>query len=160
MKKLLLAISALGLAVSLAQAGVIDDREALMKERGKIVGGLSKMAKGETPFDAAAVMTQLQALSANAEKGAAVETLWPEDSKTGKNAEGEDTESSPKIWEDMAGFKAASEKFKTDTAAAVAAPPADLAALQATRRGNRQGLRRLSRDFPPEEELEMRLSWA
>ena len=132
MKNLLLAISALGLAVSVAHAGVIDDREALMKERGKIVGGLAKMAKGETPFDAAAVMTQLQALSANAGEGygcrRAVACRLPDR----QERRGRRHQSSPKIWEDMAGFKAATEKFKTDTAAAVAAPPADLAALQAT----------------------------
>ena len=52
MKKLLLALSALAFATSAVQADAIADRKAIMKERGQIVGGLSKVAKGETPFDA------------------------------------------------------------------------------------------------------------
>ena len=59
MRKLVLAISALALAVSAAFADPIADRKALMKENGKAVGGLAKMAKGETPFDAAAVLAAL-----------------------------------------------------------------------------------------------------
>ncbi|MGE0279956.1 MAG: cytochrome c [Rhizobiaceae bacterium] len=132
MKKLFLALSALAFATSAVQADAITDRKAIMKERGKIVGGLGKIAKGEAPFDGAAVLTELQALSANAEKATAVDALWPAGSETGKDAEGKDTESSPKIWEDMAGFKAAADKFKTEAAAAAATAPADLAAFQAT----------------------------
>lgn len=132
MKKLLIAISAAGLIASVANAGVIDDREALMKERGGLVGNLSKMAKGETAFDAAAALTALQALNANAEKASNIEALFPADSQTGKNEKGEDTEASPKIWEDMAGFKAATDKYNAAVAAAVAAPPADVAALGAS----------------------------
>jgi len=124
MKRLFAAISILSIAATAAIADPEDDREALMKERGGIVGTLSKMVKGETPFDAAVVMTSLQTLQANAVKGADVAALWPEGSMG-------DSESSPKIWEDMAGFQAASDKFKTDVDAAVAAAPADVAALGA-----------------------------
>lgn len=120
MKKLILAISALALAGSAAFADPIADRKAIMKER----GGLNKVVKGETPFDAAAVATALQALQANAEKFD-VDALFPAGSETG------DTKASPKIWEDMAGFKAATDKYLNDVKAAAAAPAADVEALKA-----------------------------
>ncbi|TPJ40317.1 cytochrome C556 [Mesorhizobium sp. B2-5-13] len=123
MRKLVIAISMLALAVSAAFADPVLGRQALMKERGKIVGGLSKVVKGEEPFDAAAVLTQLQALQANAEKFD-VEALFPKGSDTG------DTTAAPKIWEDMAGFKTAEDKYLADVKASVAAAPADVDALK------------------------------
>ncbi|MBX3575887.1 MAG: cytochrome c [Rhizobiaceae bacterium] len=124
MRKIVLALSALAMFGSAAYADPIADRQAIMKERGGLVGQLAPIAKGEKPFDAAAVLTALQALDANAKKWD-VEALFPAGSDKG------DTKASPKIWEDMAGFKAAGDKFAADVAAAVAAPPADLAAFQA-----------------------------
>ena len=124
MRKLILAISMIALAGSAAYADPIADREALMKERGKLVGGLSKVVKGEEAYDAAAVLAQLQALQANAEKFD-VDVLFPAGSDQG------DTTASPKIWEDMAGFKAAEDKYLADVKAAVAAAPADVDALKA-----------------------------
>jgi cytochrome c556 len=125
MKKLLLALSALAFATSAVQADAIADRKAIMKERGQIVGGLSKVAKGETPFDAEAVKTQLAALNANEEKFD-IEALFPAGSETGG-----ETTAAPAIWSDMAGFKAANEKMAAATKAAVDASPADVAALGA-----------------------------
>ncbi|UVC14205.1 c-type cytochrome [Mesorhizobium onobrychidis] len=124
MRKLILAISMLAFAGSVAVADPILDRQALMKERGKIAGGLSKVVKGENPFDAAAVMTSLQALQANAEK-LDIDALFPAGSDTG------DTTAAPKIWQDMAGFKATHDKYLADVKAAVAAAPADVDALKA-----------------------------
>lgn len=124
MKKLILAVSALALVGSAAFADPIADRKAIMKERGGLVGGLNKIVKGETPFDAAAVATALQALQANEEK-LDVDTMFPAGSDTG------DTKASPKIWEDMAGFKAANEKYLNDIKAAAAAPATDVEALKA-----------------------------
>ena len=46
MRKLVIAISMLAIAGSAAFADPIMDRQALMKERGKIAGGLSKVVKG------------------------------------------------------------------------------------------------------------------
>ena len=123
MRKLVIAISMLAFAGTAAYADPILDRQALMKERGKIAGGISKVVKGEDPFDAAAVLAQLQALQANAEKFDA-DALFPKGSDTG------DTTAAPKIWEDMAGFNAAEDKFLADTKAAVAAAPADADALK------------------------------
>jgi cytochrome c556 len=125
MKKLFLALSALAFATSAVQADAIADRKAIMKERGQIVGGLSKMAKGETPFDAEAVKTQLAALNANAEKFD-IDALFPAGSETGG-----ETTAAPAIWSDMAGFKAAHEKEAAAVKAAVDAAPADAAALGA-----------------------------
>ena len=124
MRKLVIAISMLSLAASAAFADPILDRQGLMKERGKLVGGLAKIAKGEADFDAAAVLTALQALQVNAEKFDA-DALFPAGSDKG------DTTASPKIWEDMAGFKATNDKYIADVKAATAAAPADVDTLKA-----------------------------
>lgn len=125
MKKLLLAISLFALTASAAAADPIADRKALMKANGKAVGQLAAIAKGEAPFDAAAVLAALTTLNEDAQK-LDVATLFPAGSDKG------DTTASPKIWEDMAGFQAKVDKFKTDTAAALAAPPADVDGVKAT----------------------------
>lgn len=123
MRKLLLAISLLALGASAAQADAIKDRQALMKERGKLAGALFKVVKGEEPFDAAAVMAALQALQANAEK-TDVAALFPAGTDQG------DTEASPKIWQDMEGFNAAEDKYLATVKAAAASAPADADALK------------------------------
>ena len=125
MRKLLVAISLLAFAASAANADPISDRQAAMKERGKIVGTLSKMVKGEQDFDAALVLSSLQTLQENAEKFD-VAALFPTGTETGG-----DTTAAPKIWEDMAGFKAAEDKYLADVKAVNAAAPADLEALKA-----------------------------
>ena len=79
---LILALPALALATSAAFADPIADRKALMKERGGIVGGLSKVAKGEEAFDAAKVLAALTAMHANAEKFD-VDALFPAGSDQG-----------------------------------------------------------------------------
>lgn len=125
MRKLLVAISLLAFAASAASADPILDRQLLMKERGKIVGELAKVAKGEQAFDAASVATALKALEANAEKFDA-DALFPAGS-----TEGNDTTAAPKIWQDMAGFKATEDKFLADVKTASSAPPANVDALRA-----------------------------
>jgi cytochrome c556 len=122
MRKLIFAISTIALAVSAAYADPIADRKAIMKERGGLVGGLAKMAKGETAFDAAAVETALKGLQANEAK-LDMAALFPAGSDKG------DTTASPKIWEDMAGFQAANEKYKAALESVAAAPAQDVAAL-------------------------------
>ena len=123
MRKLVLAISALAIAGSAAFADPIADRKALMKANGAAAGSLAPFVKGEKAYDAAEVLAALTKLSEDAQK-MDVEVLWPAGSDTG------DTTSSPKIWEDKAGFQAAVDKFKADTAAAVAAATADVEALK------------------------------
>jgi cytochrome c556 len=118
------AFALVALSSSAASADAIADRQAIMKATGKAVGSLVPMVKGEAPFDAAAVAAAFAAINENVQK-IDVATLFPEGSTQG------DTTASPKIWEDMAGFQAAVDKYKADAAAAVAANSADLATFQA-----------------------------
>ncbi|MDQ2704945.1 MAG: cytochrome c [Pseudomonadota bacterium] len=125
MRKLVFAISALALATSAAFADPIAERQALMKANGKAMKELTAFVKGEAAYDAVAVLAALTKLHEDASKMDPA-TLWPAGTETGG-----DTTSSPKIWEDPAGFQAAIDKFKADAAAAVAAAPADVDALKA-----------------------------
>ena len=126
MRKLIFAISALALATSAAFADPIADRQALMKANGKAMGALVPITKGEKPFDAAVVLDALKTLNDDAQK-LDVAALFPQGTDKGG-----DTEASPKIWEDMAGFQAKADEFKAAAAAALATPPQDAAALGAT----------------------------
>lgn len=124
MKKLILAFALSALSATAAFSDPIEDREAIMKAMGKAVGSVAPIAKGEAPFDAAAVAAAFAAINENAAK-IDVATLFPAGSNTGEST------ASPKIWEDAAGFQAAVDKLKADAAAAAAANPADLEAFQA-----------------------------
>ena len=127
MRKLIFAIStpvlALALGITASFADPVEDREALMKANGAAMGALSAYVKGEKDYDAADVLAQLTKLNEDAVKLKSPD-LWP----AGSDA---NSEASPKIWEDAAGFQAALDKFEADTAAAVAAAPADVDALKA-----------------------------
>jgi cytochrome c556 len=125
MRKLVIAMSALALAGTAAFADPIADRRALMKSNGKSAGALVSIVKGEKPFDAEVVLVALTTLSENAQK-IDVAVLFPPGSDKGG-----ETAASPKIWEDLPGFKAKVDKFRADTAAAVAAPAKDEDALKA-----------------------------
>ena len=124
MKKLILAIALAALSASATFADPIEDRQAIMKAMGKAVGSVVPIAKGEAPFDAAAVAAAFATINENAQK-IDVAALFPAGSNTGESTAG------PKIWEDAAGFQAAMDKYKADVAAAVAATSADLATFQA-----------------------------
>ncbi len=124
MKKLLLAFSLVALSATSSFSDPYADRSAIMKAIGKAVGSVAPIAKGEVPFDAAAVAAAFATINENAQK-VDVAVLFPVGSNTGEST------AAPKIWEDAAGFQAAMDKFKADTAAAVAANSADLATFQA-----------------------------
>jgi cytochrome c556 len=104
MKRALLVVGALLLGVGAvsAQQEIVKERQTLMKSNGRALGGtLSAMAKGDKPYDQAAVEAALTVLEETAKK---LPTLFP-DSTKGLKAEG-DYSTSPKVWEDKAGFDA------------------------------------------------------
>lgn len=104
MKRALLVVGALLLGVGAvsAQQEIVKERQTMMKSNGRALGGtLSAMAKGDKPYDQAAIDAALTVLDDTAKK---LPTLFP-DSTKGMKAEG-DYSTSPKVWEDKAGFDA------------------------------------------------------
>lgn len=91
-------------------------RMHMMMNTGAAMKTLGGMAKGELAYDAMLAETSFRVMNAAALGFAA---QFPAGSETAES------EASPKIWSDAAGFEAAAAKFLADTAAAVAAKPAD-----------------------------------
>ena len=117
MKKILTAallLTALGGTV--AVAGPIEDRQALMKSIAGAAKNANAIAKAPT-YDAAAAKAQMQIIVDGAAK---LPSLFPKGSDTGATK----TKAGPAIWTDAAGFKAASDKMGKDAAAAGAAADA------------------------------------
>jgi len=104
---------------SVALAGPIEDRKAIMKGNGRDTKMGGDMLKGAVPFDAA-IANKILANYAAAAK--AFPAHFPATAKTGG-----ETEAAPAIWDKPADWKAATAKFQTDTAAAAALKPADAA---------------------------------
>ena len=101
---------AIGATVVLAQQNPIEARKALMKANSAQARVGAAMAKGEAPFD----LAKAKAIFATYEQAAAkFGDLFPANSKTGG-----ETTAAPKIWDDMAGFKAKLVKFGADAKAA------------------------------------------
>jgi len=110
-RSILLGFSLL-LAKTAMAASPIADRQTVMKSFRGATKPLAAMLKDERPFSLDDVKNSL---ATYAEGNAKFVTLFPVGSEKGEN-----TEASPKIWSDAAGFKAANEKFKTEVAAAQA----------------------------------------
>jgi cytochrome c556 len=91
----------LGAGAVMAQQDLVNQNQTIMKGNGKNAGILAAMVKGEKPYDQAAVDAALTQLDDTAKK---LPTMFPESVK-GLKAEG-DYSTSPKIWEDKAGFDA------------------------------------------------------
>jgi cytochrome c556 len=104
MRKSLLAFvaiaAALNFCASAAFAGPIEDRQAAMKANGQTMKILGGMAQGESPFDAAVVKEQGEAMAARFD---AVRNLFPPGSDKGPP----ETYAKPEIWSDPEGFTAA-----------------------------------------------------
>jgi cytochrome c556 len=106
------AIVVLGATAVIAQQDPIAARKALMKANGAAAKTGVGMAKGEVPFDLAAAKKVFATFEDAAGK---MPSLFPDNSKTGG-----ETTAAPKIWEDMADFKAKFAKFGADAKAAEA----------------------------------------
>jgi cytochrome c556 len=105
-----IAAVALGVSVAVAQQDVIKERKDIMKANGDQAKIGAAMMKGEQPYDQAAAQKIFATFADAASK---MPNLFPDNSKTG-----EDTAALPKIWEDMADFKARFSKFSDDAKAA------------------------------------------
>jgi cytochrome c556 len=90
----------LGIGAVAAQQDQVKETQAVMKGNGKNAGALSAMVKGEKPYDQATVDAALVQFEDTVKK---FPTLFP-DSIKGMKPEG-DYSSSPKVWEDKAGFQ-------------------------------------------------------
>jgi len=108
MKRVLVVAGVLLLSVGavVAQQDVANQTQTTMKATGRAMGGLAPMVKGEKPYDQAVVNTSLTQLEETAKK---LPAMFP-DSIKGLKIEG-DYSSSPKVWEDKAGFAAKIDSF-------------------------------------------------
>ena len=108
MKRVLVVAGVLLLSVGavVAQQEVANQTQTTMKATGRAMGSLAPMVKGEKPYDQAVVDTALTQLNDTAKK---LPAMFPESIK-GLKIEG-DYSSSPKVWEDKAGFAAKIDGF-------------------------------------------------
>ena len=113
-----LAASLVATSLAAASDSPQHQRHELMEGVGdaaKVIGG---MLRGQTEYDATAVMESLRTWDdASAKFG----DLFPAGSETG-----EGTEAAPAIWEDRDGFNAALQDWADAVDAAIAAAPATL----------------------------------
>ena len=127
MKRVLVVAGILLLSVGavVAQQELANQTQTTMKATGRAMGSLAPVVKGEKPYDQAVVDTALAQLQDTAKK---LPTMFPESIK-GLKIEG-DYSSSPKVWEDKAGFAAKIESF-AKVATEAKAKIKDLDALKA-----------------------------
>jgi cytochrome c556 len=108
----------LGVCAAAAQQDPIAARKALMKANGDAAKTAGAMLKGDAPFDLAAAQKILATFQDAAAK---MPALFPDSSKPGDGfAANDDFKASPKVWENMADFKAKFAKFGDDAKAAAA----------------------------------------
>ncbi len=126
MIRILLAFAiALGAVAAIAQEDPIKARKTLMKANGQQAKIIGDMAKGDKPFDLAAAQKAFATFENAASK---MPGLYPDNTKGGDPSD--DFNASPKVWDNMADFKARFVKFGNDAKAA-AASVKDLDSLKA-----------------------------
>jgi len=119
----------LSVSMAIAQQDVIKERKGLMKANGAQAKIGADMIKGQKPFDMAAVHKIFAAFENAGQK---MPGLFPPDSKDEASSPSADQFSpSPKVWENMADFKARFAKFAADAKAADASVK-DLATFKAS----------------------------
>ena len=91
----------LGMGAVWAQQDSVKEVQTLMKGNGKNAGAVAAMVKGEKPYDQATVDSALAQFEDTAKK---LPNLFPASAK-GVKLDG-DYSTSPKVWEDKAGFDA------------------------------------------------------
>jgi len=96
----------LGMGAVWAQQDTVKEVQTLMKGNGKNAGAMSAMVKGEKPYDQATVDSALAQFEDTAKK---LPNLFPASAK-GVKLDG-DYSTSPKVWEDKAGFDAKIASF-------------------------------------------------
>ena len=108
MKRVLIVGGALllGMGAVWAQQDSLKEVQTLMKGNGKNAGAMSAMIKGEKPYDQATVDSALAQFADTAKK---LPNLFPASAK-GVKLDG-DYSTSPKVWEDKAGFDAKIASF-------------------------------------------------
>lgn len=109
---LVVAALALGATAVVAQGDPIAQRKAAMKSVGAAAKVIGDTMKGDVKFDNAEIQKSL-ATFATVSKD--YDKFFPATAK-----EGGETTAAPKIWEDMAGFKAGLAKLNADATAAQA----------------------------------------
>jgi len=103
-------IAASTITAAVAGGDPATQRQAMMKNVGAATGAAAAMVKGQIEFNAVAAQLALRTMN-NA--GIGFGNLFPVGSETGA-----ETEASPKIWSDRAGFDGAVAKFAADTSGA------------------------------------------
>ena len=108
MKRVVIVASTLllGMGAVWAQPESVKEVQALMKGNGKNAGAMSAMVKGDKPYDQATVDSALAQFEDTAKK---LPNLFPANAK-GVKLDG-DYSTSPKVWEDRAGFDAKIASF-------------------------------------------------
>jgi cytochrome c556 len=114
----MITVVAIGVTAAIAQQDPIKARKDLMKTNGDQAKIGAAMVKGDRPFDLAAVHKIFATFEDAAVK---MPALFPDNTKSEVNSsEADDFSPTPKVWEDMADFKARFVKFGEDAKAAAA----------------------------------------
>ena len=153
MKRTILIAAAvvLGVCAAAAQQDPIAARKALMKANGDAAKTAGAMLKGDAPFDLAAAQKILATFQDAAAK---MPALFPDSSKPGDGfAANDDFKAGPKIWENMADFKAKFAKFGEDAKAAAGLGEGSRQLQGGNGQYRQERLRRLPRDLSSQEEL-------